>query len=55
MADEADIANDYLEREMKRQIETRIRYCGIGQQFCECSVEIPLELRQIGLNKCISC
>lgn len=58
MADEADIANDYITNAISaalnnRQQNTKMR---IGSQRCkECDEIIPLERRQLGFQLCVEC
>jgi RNA polymerase-binding transcription factor DksA len=58
MADEADIANDYITNAISsalnnRQQNTKMR---VGSKTCkECDELIPIERRQLGFQLCIEC
>lgn len=58
MADEADIANDYAERELADRLYNRIQYRGQSATRCEdCDCEIPLLRREAvpGVSRCLDC
>ena len=58
MADEADIANDYIETALKRALN-EVRSTegnGAGPKTCEeCGDKIPTERRNLGFKLCIQC
>ncbi|ERW09423.1 TPA: TraR/DksA C4-type zinc finger protein [Pseudomonas aeruginosa] len=58
MADIADIANDYAERELAERLYSRVKYVGESLHECEdCGEEIPVARRSIipGIRKCRDC
>lgn len=58
MADIADIANDYAERELQERLHGRVQYQGHSQKACnDCGCEIPLQRREAvpGVRLCIGC
>jgi phage/conjugal plasmid C-4 type zinc finger TraR family protein len=58
MADIADIANDYAERELQERLHGRVQYQGHSQKACDdCGCEIPLLRREAvpGVRLCIGC
>ncbi len=58
MADIADIANDYAERELAERLYSRVKYVGESLHECEdCGEEIPVARRLIipGIRKCRDC
>ncbi len=58
MADEADIANEDLERTLTAALEKRIQYKGESALFCEeCGDKIPAGRRKIlpGVTTCAEC
>lgn len=58
MADEADVANDYLEVAMLRALNQRQTVPGkkTGTQECQdCGEKIPAERRKLGFQLCIEC
>lgn len=58
MADEADIANDYINNEVSRALE-RLRHvvqANPGSKICdECGEEIPGARRKLGYKLCVQC
>ena len=58
MADIADIANDYAERDLQERLRGRVQYQGQSQKECDdCGCEIPLRRREAlpGARLCIDC
>jgi phage/conjugal plasmid C-4 type zinc finger TraR family protein len=58
MADEADIANEDLERTLTAALEKRIQYSGESALHCEeCGDKIPARRRKIlpGVTTCADC
>ncbi|MDR3479031.1 MAG: hypothetical protein P4M14_13500 [Gammaproteobacteria bacterium] len=58
MADDADIANDYINNEVSRAL-ARLRQATSatpGLKFCaECEEEIPEARRKLGFKLCVQC
>lgn len=58
MADEADIANDFIANEVSRALG-KMRRDGevtLGPEECvKCEESIPMVRRQLGFNKCVAC
>lgn len=57
MADEADIANDFIDNEVSRALG-RIRQVEVseGPKACkECGEAIPVPRRKLGFKLCIEC
>lgn len=56
MADEADIANDYVERQLQSTLNNRVKYQGIESAlYCEdCGDRIP-DARREAVPGCQSC
>lgn len=58
MADNVDIATDYLEQVTAAQIAARVRYQGTSLSHCvECGEEIPQRRRELlpGVRLCVEC
>ena len=58
MADIADIANDYAERDLHERLRGRVQYQGQSQKECDdCGCEIPMRRREAvpGVRLCIDC
>ena len=58
MADIADIANDYCERELADRLYGHVQYTGLSATHCEdCDCDIPLLRREAvpGVTRCIDC
>lgn len=55
--DEADIANDYAQRDLDMKLaEMRARQRTGGPEFCtRCSEPMPRLRRNLGLSMCIDC
>ncbi|TAK72402.1 MAG: TraR/DksA family transcriptional regulator [Gammaproteobacteria bacterium] len=59
MADDIDIANDFMDRELSQALD-RIRQhassAGKGAEFCiECGDSIPKARQEMGYKLCVSC
>lgn len=58
MADEADIAMDYIDRAIALELNKRQQnsVVKIGAKLCkDCGEDIPLARRQLGFQLCIEC
>jgi len=58
MADLADIASDFMDNQLAREVEKVRSHIKnhIGPQCCiECDSEIPMGRRQLGFERCIHC
>ena len=57
MADEADLGNDAMQRDLElRLAEVRARQRTGGPEFCDdCELPMPRLRRDMGLSRCIEC
>lgn len=58
MADEADIATDYIDRAIALELHKRQQnnVVKVGAKICkDCGVDMPLERRQFGFQLCKEC
>ena len=58
MADNADIAGDYIIRRNQEALENRVRYQGESRTHCLiCEEEIPQRRREAvpGVTRCVEC
>jgi phage/conjugal plasmid C-4 type zinc finger TraR family protein len=58
MADNADIAGDYMDRLTENRLQARVRYRGASRTHCvECEEPIPQRRQDSlpGVQRCVSC
>jgi phage/conjugal plasmid C-4 type zinc finger TraR family protein len=59
MADDADIANEYMTRVLSSALNKRLQNAPrpkVGAKVCkECGEDIPLARRQLGFELCVEC